>query len=87
MFSLRSITLGNKNVIGNDANGVYMPLLRSININLDNYRKQIDKYRNVLSPDEYSNLKINSVFEVIYHEYGHHIAASYLNNEVENTPT
>ena len=86
-YKLRSIIIGDENMTGEDANGVYLPTLNKIYINLENYKSIINQLKNKsIKGTRYtdailSKIKIDLIFETIFHEYGHHIAFSYLANE------
>lgn len=93
---LRSITIGDENMTGDDANGVYYSASDQIYINLEHFKEIINKLKNKVITDRHpmvqaiytndilSKIKINLIFETIFHEYGHHIGFTYLTNEFNN---
>ncbi len=79
---LKDIIIGDENKIQEESNGVYIPASNEIVINTHHFRHF---FPTINSTDEKAvdiNLKykVEQVMEVLTHEYGHHIAYTYLNS-------
>ncbi len=78
IFSLKSITIGDTNKISKDNNGEYSPVSNEISLGRSFVTSAFSYDK--LDPTENLDLKVQMIFDVLFHEYYHHVANSYLNN-------
>ncbi|MCK5945959.1 MAG: hypothetical protein KAG04_01670, partial [Mycoplasmataceae bacterium] len=77
---LKDIVIGDANVVGKEANGVYYPLTHEIFINTENIRnKGFDLSKTPTVPEDIAN-RVALIFDIIFHEYGHYLTDTYLNS-------
>ncbi|WKX02579.1 MYPU_1760 family metalloprotease [Candidatus Mycoplasma mahonii] len=81
IFLLKSISIGDENFINEDNNGSYIPFTNEIFINTKNLIKEYFPTNSENDTEALTDAKVELVYQIIFHEYYHHIANSYLNNE------
>ena len=80
IYGLKSISLSPGYIIGEGNNGVFFPGTNEIFINSSNIRDMATKNASM-------DLKVELVFQILVHEYGHYIASQYVETAIdpENT--
>lgn len=76
IFKLKSITFSNVDVSGGESLGLYFPGTQELNIYPSNHWKMLA----ASGKENNTDYKIELMSQVFYHEYGHHMAYSYMNN-------
>ena len=75
IYGLNTIHIGASQYVDDDYNGVYYTSLETIVINTVPLAQKIGY-------DAPTELKVEMIWQVLFHEYGHHIAASYLETTI-----
>ena len=80
LFGLKRIIVGNENFVDKKINGLYIPATQEIHINTRNFiNRGFDVTKTPTNVQE-QKLRARLLFEIIYHEYGHYLADTYLNS-------
>lgn len=81
--NLKRIYISNVNMTSDKENGVYIGSTNEIGLNGKTFLQRLDA-NNELHNSYYSqNLRVELMFETLFHEYGHHIAYSYPSSPLE----
>ena len=80
IFGLKDIVIGDENIIDKDTNGLYFPATNEIFINTYSWRqKGFDLTSDPTNINDINN-RVSLLFDIIFHEYGHYLADTYLNS-------
>lgn len=77
--ALNKIHIGNENGIQDENNGVYLPSTKEIFINTNNLAETVPYTASL-------DARAANVFDILFHEYNHHMASMYLINNSSTSP-
>lgn len=79
IYHVKTIWISNVEIMDKDAAGTYYAGTNEIALDPSGYLSAIESKGSIAGEDK-TQIKIETLLGVLYHEYGHHFAYSYMNN-------